>query len=220
MHRLCILMLLLALIPSTLYALGPDEVLVVYNANPFTPSDNTDFDSESMTVAQHYATARGIPAGNLLGLQYAPYSELISGSVYREFIATPISDYLSSHPDIKCIVTCYGVPSIISYQTDYNMFVDSALTLLGNPGVPEAQHWALCLQNPYCGKNVDFAKFRDSSENAIQTTVNGEPVTWKLNYLVSRLDGFSEPTEEVTVSIGGTATTVAIPRDVKHAEAR
>ena len=195
-------------------ALTSSEILVAYNANPITPVDHSDFDQASRTVAEYYASARGIPSRNLLGLTMAQYTEVITDTQYITSLARPISNYLSKpeYSHIKCIVLCYGIPSRIIYQPNYDMSVDSALTLLGNPGVPNAQgefarHWGLNLSNPFRGKNTGFDDFRGSAENAMQVTIDGQQVTWKLNYLVTRLDAFSEP----TVNVNG----VNIPRDVK-----
>ena len=220
--RFAILILtLFASFATPVYAISPAEVLVVYNSNVFTPNNpsspdyNPDFDQESKAVAQYYASTRNIPVTNVIDLENAPYTEAVTHNQYRDFIASPLwTNYLSKpeYSHIKCIVLCYGIPSRIIYQPNYDMSVDSALTLLGNPGVPNAQgefarHWGLNLSNPFRGKNAGFDDFRGSAENAMQVTLDGQQVTWKLNYLVTRLDAFSEP----TVNVNG----VNIPRDVK-----
>ena len=117
-------------------ALAPSEVLVVYNANPFTPDDTPDFDAISSAVAHYYAQARLIPDANVVGLSQVPYSESIAETQYvhdyLNFIASPLwTNYLSKpeYSHIKCIVLCYGIPSRIIYQPNYDMSVDSALTL-------------------------------------------------------------------------------------------
>ncbi len=215
MKRLLVVVQIIVVIsvtPLPCLSLSASEVLVVYNANPLIPNHQPDFDAQTFAVARYYATVRSISNNSILGLPGAPYSELVSEDQYQLLIATPIWNYLSTRPHIKCIVLCYGIPSRITYQTNYDMSVDAALALLGNPGVPDAQgqfvrHWGLNSTNPYCGKNTDFGKFRDSAENAVQVTVDGQTQTWKLNYLVTRLDAYSQP----TVNVNGTA----IPRDVK-----
>ena len=194
----------LLLLGIAAHALTPSEVLVVYNTE-------SSVASVSQTIAHYYANARDIPLTNVLGIETLT-TESGPDTHYLQYIATPISNYLSTHPNIKCIVLCYGIPSRIIYQPNYDMSVDSALTLLGNPGVPNAQgefarHWGLNLSNPFRGKNAGFDDFRGSAENAMQVTIDGQQVTWKLNYLVTRLDAFSEP----TVNVNG----VNIPRDVK-----
>ena len=207
MNKLLLTVMLVAssfLLAGITHAFTPSEVLVVYNMDESVAP-------VSQTTAEYYADARNIPSENLLGI--TPRSdEIVSSVEYINQIATPIWNYLSTHPHIKCIVLCYGIPSRITYQTNYDMSVDSALALLGNPGVPDAQgqfvrHWGLNSTNPYCGKNTDFGRFRDSAENAVQVTVDGQTNIWKLNYLVTRLDAYSQP----TVNVNGTA----IPRDVK-----
>ena len=185
-------------------ALTANEVLTVYNTRQ-------PISLVSQAAAEYYANVRGLPTCNVLGISTPP-TESVSEVEYVNFIASPIWNYLSTHPHIKSIVLCYGIPSRITYQSNYDMSVDSALALLGNPGVPDAQgqfvrHWGLNSTNPYCGKNTDFGRFRDSAENAVQVTVDGQTNIWKLNYLVTRLDAYSQP----TVNVNGTA----IPRDVK-----
>ena len=189
------------------WALNGSEVLVVYNTRE-------PIGASSATVAEYYAVQRNIPAQNRVGIDTRD-TEAVTEAEYRNFIASPLwTNYLSKpeYSHIKCIVLCYGIPSRIIYQPNYDMSVDSALTLLGNPGVPNAQgefarHWGLNLSNPFRGKNAGFDDFRGSAENAMQVTLDGQQVTWKLNYLVTRLDAFSEP----TVNVNG----VNIPRDVK-----
>ncbi len=207
MNKLLLTLMLVASsfsLASITHAFTPSEILVVYNKDDSVAP-------VSQTAAEYYADARNIQPENILGIMPRP-EELVPSTEYLDYIATPIWNYLSTRPHIKCIVLCYGIPSRITYQTNYDMSVDAALALLGNPGVPDAQgqfvrHWGLNSTNPYCGKNTDFGKFRDSAENAVQVTVDGQTKTWKLNYLVTRLDAYSQP----TVNVNGTA----IPRDVK-----
>ncbi|NLN78572.1 MAG: hypothetical protein GX141_06615 [Armatimonadetes bacterium] len=123
-------------------ALAPNEILVVYNANEDTPLEQPDFNVASRITAQYYAEQRSIPPENVVGLLQTPYTEAITDVWYRARIASPLwANYLSKleYSHIKCIVLCYGIPSRIIYQPNYDMSVDSALTLLGNPGVPNAQ---------------------------------------------------------------------------------
>ena len=169
---------------------------VVYNTRP-------SIIPVSRAVADYYACSRSIPQGNVCGINTIT-AEAISHTEYLLTIASPLwTNYLSKpeYSHIKCIVLCYGIPSRIIYQPNYDMSVDSALALLGNPGVPNAQgefarHWGLNLSNPFRGKNAGFDDFRGSAENAMQVTIDGQQVTWKLNYLVCRLDGFGEPTTQ------------------------
>lgn len=218
MLRIMSILVLLVLITLPCIAAQPNSVLVVYNANSNTPNNpksfeyNPAFNKASLAVAKYYASQRAIPEENLLGLPNALYTELINSSHYLSAIAAPIWKYLSTHPHINYIVLCYGIPSRISYQSNYDMSVDAALALLGNPGVPDAQgefarHWGINSANPYCGKDIDFGTFKDSAENSLRVTQDGVAATWKLNYLVTRLDAYSQP----TVNVNGTA----IPRDVK-----
>jgi len=197
------------------FALSPNEVLVAYNSRELPDPLSNEYAIASQVipasegVARYYAGVRGIPSGNLLGLSQSPFTEYASENQYEAAIATPISTYLSTHPNIKCIVLCYGVPCRISVPDPSNWnSVDAALMLLGNSGTPTAKHWGLGVTNPYYGKDTDFETFRDSPDNHLPGPGGS---TWKINYLVCRLDGYASPTTTVTVD----EVSYDIPTDVK-----
>lgn len=193
-------------------ALTPNEVLVVYNSNPITPGNNPIFNIASEGVAKYYVSARGIPSANLLSLSQAPYTENCTETQYLATIATPISNYLSTHPNIKCIVLCYGIPSWMSVPTSNGrQGIDSTLELLGNDGALDANKLIVSHQNPYYNKNVDFDEFRNSAANTINV---GSGQAWKLNYLVCRLDGFSEPTTQQPACRTGMRLTISAGRGI------
>ena len=195
--RLSLLAFTIALLALPVCALVPQEVAVVYNNEPSVVD-------ASSGVAFYYAHARGIPSANIVAISTV-VSESATQSEYINQIATPISNYLSTHPNIKCIVLCYGIPSWMSVPTSNGrQGIDSTLELLGNDGALDANKLIVSHQNPYYNKNVDFDEFRNSSANTINV---GSGQAWKLNYLVTRLDAFSQP----TVNVNG----VNIPRDVK-----
>lgn len=195
-------------------ALSPHEVLVVYNARELPAPSSPDYAialqiiPASETVAMYYASARGIPASNLLGLPHASFYESSSASEYVAALATPIWNYLSlpENAHIKCIVLCYGVPSRIEFQDpqfsglSQTCSVDGALTLLGNQGTPTLQHWNIAVDDPYRHQNASFGSFRTSPRNlsVLDDSVPAlDHTSWKLNYLVCRLDGFSTPTDKI-----------------------
>lgn len=203
------------------FALSANDVLVVFNSQELPDPSSPEYATAcqvvpaSRAIAEYYASMRQIPSNNLLGLPFAPFVEYVQETEldhsYTQYIATPISNYLSSHPQIRCIVLCYGVPSRILTTEGYYS-VDSALTVLGNVA-PNVRHWGLEIGNPYLHKNADFDEFRDSPENV---TIRGyPPQTWKLNYLVTRLDGFSTPTDPVP-DPEHPGQNVEIPRYVKQ----
>ena len=182
------------------YALVAQEVLVVYNDSDLPLPGSEDYDlayqiiPASKGVAEYYAKVRNIPSSNVLGLSLLPFTESCNETQYINYIATPISNYLSTHPNIKCIVLCYGIPSWMSVPTSNGrQGIDSTLELLGNDGALDANKLIVSHQNPYYNKNVDFDEFRNSSANTINV---GSGQAWKLNYLVCRLDGFGEPTTQ------------------------
>ncbi len=183
-------------------AFSPNEVAVVYGTD-------ASVTNASQGVALYYAQARGIPRSNVVGIPAPPYGSTQSPG-YLEYIATPIWDYLSQHPEISVIVLCYGIPSRIDRPTLQDPYgsVDSALMLMGNPNILNTTHWGRNLPNPYYNSTLSWDEFRDSAANTINI---GGGQTWKLNYLVTRLDGYSQPT--TTVDIGG--QDYDIPSDVK-----
>ena len=56
------------------FALSPDDLLVVYNPNM----------PESLETAEYYASKRGVPAGNLLGVAVEPFEEITHDEYERE----------------------------------------------------------------------------------------------------------------------------------------
>ncbi len=82
-----------------LYALGPDEILVVANQN--VPG--------SVELAKYYMTKRGIAEENLLILRVID-KEKCSRREYEKKIAQPVRKYLKSKTQIKCLLTMFGLP--------------------------------------------------------------------------------------------------------------
>ena len=184
------------------FAITPQDVLVVYN----TASSIKD---ASQGTAEYYSLKRGIPSCNILGIS-TETSESISGTDYVSSIATPIWSVLSqsAYSNIKVIVLCYGIPLRISDTSTGS--VDSALMLLGNSDVLSATHWGLNISSPYYESNQNWNTFKDSSANTISRGSNQQP--WKINYLVTRIDGYSVPTTTVTIC----SKSFSIPSDVKN----
>jgi uncharacterized protein (TIGR03790 family) len=187
-------------------ALSPAEVLVVYNTE-------SSVEAVSHAVADYYASAREIPACNVVPILTSANEYVTESAVLHEYslgIASPLwNNYLSQpqYAGIRAIVLCYGIPSRISTPGELNCSVDAALTLLGNGNPPAERTWRVMVGNPYMDSTagtkygVDFDSFYDSPQN--ETLMPG----WKLRYLVTRLDGYNEP----TTTVNG----VAIPTCVK-----
>ena len=97
--------LMLAAVPAS--ALGPGEVVVVYNAAMPASKD----------VAQHYARKRGVPEANLIALDL-PTGEDISRADYDRKLSGPLRLALAMRsPPAKCILAVYGVPLRVGGQT-------------------------------------------------------------------------------------------------------
>lgn len=90
---------LLLLWPLSASALEPAEVAVVANR----------FVEESVDLARYYMEKRGIPKENLIKIDTTE-KESCSREDYDEDIAEPVRDFLHKRPDIRCLVTLYGVP--------------------------------------------------------------------------------------------------------------
>jgi uncharacterized protein (TIGR03790 family) len=82
--------------------LFPNQVVIVANANS----------PESLSVAQHYATRRGIPVQHISKLDL-PLDDTMSREDYERRLVTPLRQMLQAqgvHKSIRVIVTVYGVP--------------------------------------------------------------------------------------------------------------
>ena len=104
MSRKSVVTFLLFLIGQTVYALEPNQILVI--ANSESPS--------SMEIAQYYCTKRAVPADNILALPLGiGLSDTISRSHYERLLVEPIRKRLYSRKfagKIRCLLTTYGVP--------------------------------------------------------------------------------------------------------------
>ncbi len=89
---------------AELFALSPDEVLVIVNSA----------NEESVRTGVYYCQKRGVPADNLIKLDLKrPLFDTISRVDYEEFIAKPILEIIGEEKysdKIKCLVTVYGIP--------------------------------------------------------------------------------------------------------------
>jgi uncharacterized protein (TIGR03790 family) len=96
--RPAVLALLLAAGPA--HALGPADVVVVFNTK--VPA--------SREVADHYLAKRNVPKDNLVGLDL-PADENISRADYDSKLAGPLREALKGRKDkVKVLLTVYGVP--------------------------------------------------------------------------------------------------------------
>lgn len=95
--------LLLLFDASTLRAeLAPNQVAIVANAKS----------RESLSVAQHYATRRGIPARHIVELDL-PLDDTMSREDYERRLAAPLRQALHArdiHKAVRAVVTVFGVP--------------------------------------------------------------------------------------------------------------
>lgn len=189
----------LLVLPSSIFAINktyeqaatPDEVVVIYN-NSYTNDSDSNGVQDSLQVANYYRDARLIPNQNVIGIS-ATTTEAISRSVYNTEIKTPIESALTSAgiaSSTKYIVLVKGVPLKIKdsnpatgdfgdiNSSDYSS-VDSALCLLF-----QNQHTPSVLANPYYNDPGTSKDYRFKNGFYGNSTV-------RLNYLVTRLDGYS-----------------------------
>ncbi|MCL4552984.1 MAG: TIGR03790 family protein, partial [Candidatus Marsarchaeota archaeon] len=179
----------------------PENAAVIVNSN--LPM--------SQAVGNYYCQKRGIPLQNLIAIDVST-SDSISQAEYA-VLAQRVCDGLTSqlgvnpsdlvNDQIQALVSCYGVPSrILGASAGLHTSVDSYLALLFNDyATPDILY---SLVKPYSGRDQDFATFRASSDNI----VNSSGHSYHLRYLVCRLD----PYDDILASVPGGGS---IPRDVK-----
>jgi uncharacterized protein (TIGR03790 family) len=104
LHIRRLLVLLVLLSSVRLYALEPEEILVVANS---------DFPA-SVRLAQYYCQQRGLPQGRVVPVSLGPrLRDSIGRDDYDRRLARPIRRVLTTREDmrsIKCLVTTYGIP--------------------------------------------------------------------------------------------------------------
>jgi uncharacterized protein (TIGR03790 family) len=90
--------------------LGPSQIALVVNRNV----------PDSLKLAEQYAAARGIPDGRIISLDL-PDADEITFDQYEHNVVPPIRDFLRQHflrPQVRCLVTFYGVPFRIRDRVD------------------------------------------------------------------------------------------------------
>lgn len=117
------LLILLALADQT-WALAPKEVLVIANKNA----------AKSQGLAAYYMKKRGIPPENLV-LLWITDKETCTRQDYEKKVIPPVRRFLDTHPEIRALVTLYGVPLKIQDNSpakgrDKSAALDSELTLV------------------------------------------------------------------------------------------
>ena len=102
--RTCAVILLTLLCRGGVFALEPDEIMVVANKDI----------AESVSIAQYYCTQRGVPDKNILALSLgASLKYMISRNDYEKQLVEPIRTKFFNEQligQIKCLLTIYGVP--------------------------------------------------------------------------------------------------------------
>ncbi|MCY2951470.1 MAG: hypothetical protein NTU53_05765, partial [Planctomycetota bacterium] len=97
------------LLVSRVWALEPDEILLVVNQKV----------PESRPLAEFYRAARSIPMGRIVSLNL-PGTEEMGFGVYEREVVFPIRQFLRKNElqnKVKCIVTFYGVPLRLGVRT-------------------------------------------------------------------------------------------------------
>ncbi len=101
LRSLCLMVVFLLTAPGALWALEPEQVLVLANRNA----------ARSIGLAKYYMERRGIPEDQLLAL-WVTDKETCSREDYEKKVLAPVLKYLEKHTekDIRCLVTMLGVP--------------------------------------------------------------------------------------------------------------
>lgn len=138
---------------------APRRVLIVYNAQSL----------ESVSLAQNYAQARGVPETNLIGLA-CPTTDELQRAEYESTILPFVRERAASDPEIAYVVLMRGVPFRFSDWGNYGGYaVDSVLATclmtLPPPTAPNAPLAGMTapspqrrLRNPYFGVNERFER--------------------------------------------------------------
>jgi uncharacterized protein (TIGR03790 family) len=97
---------------------GPEGVLLVVNERS----------QGSLTIANHYARLRQIPADNLLYLRWDPKAQTTDIDTFRRQILTPVLDAIESRhlaDQIDCVVYSSDFPWGITLDSDIRKFTDA-----------------------------------------------------------------------------------------------
>lgn len=165
---------ILVIWPALALGQSAENVLLVVNA------DNP----ASVEIGEYYATKRGLPKGNVVGLKL-PASEALSRADYESLIETPLAAFLSRfrlQDQILYIVLTKGVPLRVmgtGGREGNGASVDSELTLLYRKLLGRPVSVIGRVDNPL------FLAERPLTSAKPLTRLDSEI------YLVTRLDGFT-----------------------------
>ncbi len=193
--------------PVAAFAVGGDEVLVIYNTR--VPA--------SRSVAEHYAKKRSVPEENLVGFEMATGGSISRGE-YVKSLQDPLREWMESHgfakwtsekvpgkggspagtkytltsSKVRYLLLCYGVPWYIQQ--------DSSLKESTN-GLPDAiQRNDACLDHEICLlPRLGHYQFIGMTVNPFGSLTNAamiQPTNGA--FIVSRLDG---PTPEIAMGL-------------------
>jgi hypothetical protein len=110
---------------------GPENVFLVVNPRS----------ADSMTIANYYLHARGIPPGNVFYLPWDPQSEGVLVDKFRIAILKPILDTIRSRRlagQIDYVVYSSDFPHVIHLDTDLYKFRNPPVTFKAMPNPPQS----------------------------------------------------------------------------------
>jgi len=186
-----------------------NNVLVVYN-NIVSINPNFASQPEGKEIAEYYLSKR--PGASLLAIdipdsvRLGTYGEEILRDNYEQYIRNPIKIWLdaNTNKDIRYIVLTKGIPlkikpgtsgeeasvdiELSALYSDYNKIYDS-----------KKSHYSYAIHNPfYYYRFVNDNPFKDDGfqylfqPNYFYVFYSANPTAkFKINYLVTRLDGYS-----------------------------
>jgi len=178
------------------------EVLVVYNSSYTTDSDS-DETQDSQEIAEYYVSQR--PGANITSIA-TETDEIISRTNYNSQIRDALESYMTSEgiaSTTKFIILVKGIPLKISStnggsygETDYSS-VDSAVCLLY-----EDYDITWRQNNPYYNVDTSYTKAYRFDNSHFRNSAGVA-----LNYLVTRIDGYTVADMEAIVDRGVGADT-------------
>jgi uncharacterized protein (TIGR03790 family) len=163
---------------------GPERVLIVYNAS-WPNDDDQDGVQDSLEVASYYASARGVPSTNMIGLSLTTGTDVstLGYATFQSAIVQPIQAKLAAlgPESIDVLLMIYGVPMAVADAQNNSVSIDNALMVLDYwDAANDTLSW---LFNPYFEPTPGFPPDVGHFDHASYTFSNHAV------YLVTRLDG-------------------------------
>jgi uncharacterized protein (TIGR03790 family) len=178
MMRILVTIFFMALV-SSVQAIGPDTLLVVYNSTWPHDADG-DGVQDSKQVVDYYRAKRNIPEANILGLDLDSTTDVTSYTAMRDKVIAPIRAKLSQlgETNIDCIVTVHGIPR----RYNSGGAIRAIDNILNCPGLWASSAYQGTPSNPYHETSPSFGSDKGRFVHSSSNRSNGHPI-----YMVCRI---------------------------------